>query len=357
MGFLDTVKFALYFETIRLVTVQSWRLGVLYRLMQIAVFMYIALYAIWYKKGYQASSSIDGVVFTKIKGVAQADDNNTYDASDLVVPPSENLAAFLATSFRETNQDRSQCIDFTAPTCLTNADCLAGNATDNGFRTGYCNVTTTPGYCVINGWCPVENDLSPIITVSGLENFTIFIRSSISYTNFNVKYNNADRVALDYNLFTVQSILTSAGTNLSAVLDIGAVIGVQIDWTCNLDNQACSPVHRFTVFNAGSGSQGFNFRTVLYSSGNLSSRLLIKYYGLRFIFVILGTGARFDFAATVVTVGSALTFLTVATLLTDFILQYLHPRKRVLNEAKREFLDLNTDQVGDKDSRYNEWKS
>lgn len=66
--------------------------------------------------------------------------------------------------------------------------------------------------------------------------------------------------------------------------------------------------------------------------------------GIRFIFHVDGIGSRFDIASTVICIGSGAAFFSVATIATDFILQYLHPKKFQFDQAKRQPVELNADE-------------
>lgn len=57
--------------------------------------------------------------------------------------------------------------------------------------------------------------------------------------------------------------------------------------------------------------------------------------GLRFLIEITGQGSRFDIFELVITVGSGVAFFGAVTLATDFLIQYLHPRGKQFDKAKR----------------------
>jgi hypothetical protein len=57
--------------------------------------------------------------------------------------------------------------------------------------------------------------------------------------------------------------------------------------------------------------------------------------GLRFLIEITGQGERFDIFQLVITVGSGVAFFGGVTLFTDYLIQYLHPRGKHFDKAKR----------------------
>lgn len=104
----------------------------------------------------------------------------------------------------------------------------------------------------------------------------------------------------------------------------GAILLVDIDWTCNFDYDIddCIPTFTFErVDNDGDGivSEGFNFRTVVYENSS-TTRELKKLYGVRITFTSSGRGGRFSFVALTVTLGAGIAYLGVAKLITDLIL-------------------------------------
>jgi len=311
------------------------------------VVFYIAIYSIYWNQGYQKPSPIEGVLYTKVKGVALDQYGAVYDSGDLIQPPTEANALFIVTQFINTYQkEDTYCADPEAP-CTTSADCVPGSFTSNGAVQPTCN--TTFSACVIQGWCPVENDTLPVTTLSRIANWTLFMRTHVTYTVFNLTANNADQATLGYNIFALNTLLpTENWTQMAAT---GAIVSVKIDWACNLDMgvQNCHPTYETTrVDTIGSASVGFNYRRAVYvvnSNPNSNSslfpdRVYSKLYGLRFVFQITGTGRKFDFATTIVTVGSGVAFFGIATVVVDFILLYFHPRKETFDAAKRDIVHL-----------------
>jgi len=175
------------------------------------------------------------------------------------------------------------------------------------------------------------------------------MRSSVTYSVFNLSTNNANKAQLGYNIFSIADM--TKGSNFSDIHKTGAIMNVKIDWTCDLDLGLglCTPQYYYIrTDTGGSASVGFNFRRTIYVTGNstnssaplFNQRMYTKFYGIRFVFQIQGTGRKFDIVTTVITVGSGVAFFGVASIATDFILQYLHPKKKVFDDAKRQQIDL-----------------
>ena len=104
----------------------------------------------------------------------------------------------------------------------------------------------------------------------------------------------------------------------------GAILLVDIDWTCNFDYDLDDCIPSFTferIDNDGDGieSEGFNFRTVVYEN-NSTIRELKKLYGVRITFTSSGRGGKFSFFALTVTLGAGIAYLGIAKLITDLVL-------------------------------------
>jgi hypothetical protein len=284
------------------------------------------LYSLWIREGYQEYSKVSGVVYIKGKGIAYTNDSinglQIFDTSDLVEPPTEAGALFLTNGFLRTSQTRSLC-NYLVP-CNTSADCKPG-MTANGEITGVCNDTAK--LCEISGWCPLENDSNSAVTVlNGIEAITVFFRSSVKYDTFNLYASDPSDPLPGVNLFPISQILGSR-----PILDCainGCIIAVQIDWTCNLNRGMCGPR---VSFNPISG--GFNFRSVNYNLGQ-SGRDLSKLYGVRLLLQVTGLGGRFSVFQSVITIGSGVAFITLATVITDFVLLFLFKEEAAFSESK-----------------------
>jgi len=326
MSLRDTLKPYFYFDTIKLVTVHSWKLGVFHQLVQILAVLYIVIYSIYFKMGYQEYSKVSGVIYSKAKGMGFTNDSvngiQIYATNDLVYPPIESDALFLTAGFIKTLQTRDIC-DSTVK-CNTSADCKA-SLTATGEILPDCD--TTKGYCRIQGWCPLETDkTSAILPLTGVETVTVFMRSSVNYESFEVSLSDpADPIA-NVNLFTIQQII--GNRNISDCATSGCIVAVQVDWTCNFNIETCGPKISFVPVTGG-----FNFRKVNYDLGQVN-RELEKLYGIRLIMSITGQGGRFSVFQIVITAGAGAAFITLATLITDVILLFLFKQEDAFTRKK-----------------------
>lgn len=61
------------YETPRLVRIHNRKLGLVRRLIQFSIVMYVLVYALWLQKGYQEFSRVESSVTVKIKGVTKSE--------------------------------------------------------------------------------------------------------------------------------------------------------------------------------------------------------------------------------------------------------------------------------------------
>ena len=123
-----------------------------------------------------------------------------------------------------------------------------------------------------------------------------------------------------------------AGGNFSKLAVKGGVIGVYINWNCDLDwdfETYCLPKYNFRILD----NFGWNFRHAYYHEEH--RRTLVKAYGLKFMVVVDGFGSKFDLKNTVIVLVTGLGLLGLSTMFCDFILlNYSTDRKRVRIEKK-----------------------
>jgi len=315
----ETLEAVLYFDTVQLVTVHSFPIGVLHRSFQLAVILYIAIYSLYLQKGYQEYSTVKGVIYTKVKGLAYADHQGemiVYDANDLVYPPVETNALFITTAFISTTQSRGNCSSTIK--CSLDGNCTNTALETNGALLPICD---SSGHCLMNGWCPLENDtITNDITMIGWENFTVFVRSSVLYEKFGIFRSDPSNPVPGRNLFTVRYML--GNTPPASCSLTGCIISGDVDWTCDLDKEdsTCQPRISFTTIPGT-----FNFRYK--AEETETERALRKVYGIRVLLRVKGEGGKFSFFQMVITIGASAAFLGVCTVLVDLLMLFVSDSK------------------------------
>lgn len=357
------------YDTPRIVHIQSKKVGVINRLIQLCIIGYVIGYAIIYKKGYQDFDNVQSVVTTKVKGIvmvnttAHPDIQPIWDVADYIVPPQENNAFFVITNLIVTpNQSIGTCPEDSTihgSNCTVDKDCPAGTSlpVGNGVLTGKCDLDVKR--CEIHAWCPVENGTIKAPKPAVLEEskqFTVFIKNNIEFPKYNVKRRNLpDNVSNDYlqncrydggansrcPIFNLESIVEGANSgSYGEVATEGGVIQIRIKWNCNLDlsEDKCLPEYSFRRLDSSTYkiSKGYNFR---YSRNfkdvnGTEFRTLYKAYGIKFVISVSGQARKLAPVPFFTNVGSGLALLSIATVICDIVVLYILKARALYKEKK-----------------------
>ncbi|XP_060060162.1 P2X purinoceptor 5 isoform X2 [Erinaceus europaeus] len=343
------------YKTEKYVVTHNRKVGLLYRLVQLSILMYLLVWVFLVKKGYQVTdTSMESSIITKVKGVAFTNTSEfgeqIWDVADYVIPPQGENIFFIVTNLVVTpNQRRATCAEsdrIPQAWCYEDSDCPPGEPvlTGNGVRTGRClRSKNMMGICEIYAWCPVETKSRPMKPLLGAaENFTVYIRNFIHFPRFNFSKSNVlnsrDRAFLKScqfgpenlycPIFQLGYIVNSTGSNFQELAAKGGVIGIQIMWDCDLDKAAskCHPQYNFRrlddTFSGESISSGYNFRFARYyhDAAGVEFRTLLKVYGIRFVVMVNGKAGKFGIIPTGINVASGLALMGIASFFCDLIL-------------------------------------
>uniref|UniRef100_A0A452QK21 P2X purinoceptor 2 n=1 Tax=Ursus americanus TaxID=9643 RepID=A0A452QK21_URSAM len=286
------------YETPKVIVVKNRRLGVVYRAVQLLILLYFVWYVFIVQKSYQDSETgPESSVITKVKGITSSE-HKVWDVEEYVKPPEGGSVFSIITRIEVTPSQ-------TLGTCPEVSALLPA-----GLRTGRC----VPYYqgsaktCEVSGWCPVEDGASVSQFLGKMApNFTILIKNSIHYPKFQfskgniehgkdgyLKHCTFDEVSDLYcPIFKLGFIVEQAGENFTELAHTGGVIGVIINWDCDLDLSAskCNPKYSFRRLDPKHvpASSGYNFRFAKYYKTNGSTtRTLIKAYGIRIDVIVHG---------------------------------------------------------------------
>eukprot|EP01100_Stratorugosa_tubuloviscum_P011227 TRINITY_DN497_c2_g5_i1.p1 TRINITY_DN497_c2_g5~~TRINITY_DN497_c2_g5_i1.p1 ORF type:complete len:376 (+),score=163.02 TRINITY_DN497_c2_g5_i1:113-1240(+) len=354
MGCKEICEKILTYDTVKIVKIKDWKLGLIHYGVILLIIFYVVGYAIVWEKGYQTESTIVGYTTLKVKGSGFTYKNGSYeiyDAYDVVHPPLEPSALFVSTIQHVTPfQTRAVCEENdSGAKCTTDSDCTPGTPTKNGVTEGSCGPN---GFCEVYAWCPLENDADPVDedVIKNVDQFTVFTRCSISFPLFGVTRDNiGDSLELGYNLFAIGDMVNQTGYTWESITKTGAVIAVGINWDCDLDKDLslCQPVFNFSRLDDpnNSFSSGFNYRMtdsyyLPYMVDNdvtyQEYRDLTKLYGVRFVYLLSGVGGKFDIVPLVDNLASGLALLAIATVVADICALYILPGKKVYQSTKYE---------------------
>ncbi|XP_058387160.1 P2X purinoceptor 2 isoform X2 [Diceros bicornis minor] len=314
------------------------------------------------KKSYQDSETgPESSVITKVKGVTSSE-HKVWDVEEYVKPPEGGSVFSIITKIEVTPlQTLGTCPEsmrVTNATCDSDEDCVAGqlDMLGNGLRTGRC----VPYYhgasqtCEVSGWCPVEDGASVSQFLGKMApNFTILIKNSIHYPKFQFSKGNIENRKDGYlkrctfhevsdlycPIFKLGFIVEQAGESFTELAHTGGVIGVIINWDCDLDLSAskCNPKYSFRRLDPKHipASSGYNFRFAKYYKVNGSTaRTLIKAYGIRIDVIVHGQAGKFSLIPTIINLATALTSIGVGSFLCDWILLTFMNKNKVYSHKK-----------------------
>ncbi|CAD7667720.1 unnamed protein product [Nyctereutes procyonoides] len=322
-----------------------------------------------YEKGYQTSSGLISSVSVKLKGLAVTQlpglGSQVWDVADYVFPAQGDSSFVIMTNFIATLQQvQGYCAEHPeGGTCRNDSGCTPGKAERKaqGIRTGKCVAfNDTVQTCEIFGWCPVEVDdkVPRPALLQEAENFTLFIKNSISFPRFKVNRRNlVEEVDAAYMktclyhkilhplcpVFKLGYVVQESGQNFSTLAEKGGVVGITIDWNCDLDwhVQYCKPIYEFHgLYEEKNLSPGFNFRFARHFVENgTNHRHLFKVFGIRFDILVDGKAGKFDIIPTMTTIGSGIGIFGVATVLCDLLLLHILPKRHYYKQKKFKYAE------------------
>ncbi|XP_068994707.1 P2X purinoceptor 2 [Embiotoca jacksoni] len=356
------------YETPKVMVVKNGTLGVIYRSVQFFVITYFIWYVFISQKAYQETETRpESSVYTLMKGSAVHGD----DVLDTVeyARPSEGgdvISTILRREFTY-NQRQGTCAEYVNvanANCTTHSDCVQGEVDFDGHgrRTGRCvqYYNHTFKTCEIQSWCPIE-EYAVVREPAMVEaiDFTVFIRNSIHFPKFKVLRGNIKDASTKrgmqkylskchYNVetepycpnFRLGYIAHQAKENFSELCQTGGVIGVFINWDCNLDLDPshCKPSYSFRRLDLRkdpTSNSGYYYRFAKYYSTNgVESRTLIKAYGIRLDIIVHGQAGKFSPIPTIISTVTAMTSVGICTIICDWIMLTFIDKNEVYSERK-----------------------
>jgi hypothetical protein len=353
----------LSYNSVQFIKIRNTKLALTYYATIFLILGYVIGYTVVYDMGYQIYDPVVANTMLKVKGSGSAFDERTqevmvFDEYDLVIPAFIPDASFTGLQYIMTpNQTRSECEgnDETFELCnctdfnTVGKCCEAGRYTENGMLTGECGPSGE--FCMLNAWCPLEEKKYQT-AVDGVEDWTLFARVNARFPTFGYEVSNTDgydaiSTPNNVNLFSLGHIVNVSGYTWADVLTSkGAVFVAQFNYNCNLNTKEhCDPEISFFRLDDpdNSVSKGFNFRYEVtnrdFATGELA-RDLWKLTGVYVIFQVYGQAGQFDIATLGVTLGSGLSYLAVATVVCDVIMQYFLPNKDKYLKRKFDLVDI-----------------
>nr|AAG45102.1 ATP-gated ion channel subunit P2X4 [Xenopus laevis] len=368
------------YDTPRIALIKSRKIGLLNRFIQLGILAYVIGWVFIWEKGYQEFDTVVSSVTSKVKGVVVTNTTELgvkiWDVADYIIPAQEENAVFVMTNLILTqNQTQGHCPELPETSfCSKEQPCTPGyvGKQSNGVQTGKCvPYNSTVKTCEIFAWCPVENDthVPDPAFLNGAENFTVLIKNNIWYPKFQVsKRNILSNISSSYlktcqydkvnhpfcPIFRLGNIVKEAGESFSDMAVQGGVMGIQINWNCDLDRKLtyCVPKYSFRRLDNReidhNVSPGYNFRFAKYykDSNGVESRTLMKVYRIRFDILVFGTAGKFDIIPTMINIGSGAALFGVATVLCDMIVFHFFKKRHYYREKKYKYVEDYDELVG-----------
>ncbi|XP_062310131.1 P2X purinoceptor 7 [Osmerus eperlanus] len=341
------------YETNKLVRIKSVRLGSLKWTLNGVILLFICIMMLWNKE-YQEYDFVVSSVTTKVKGVALTNlpgvGNIVWDVVDYSGPSQGKNSFFVVTNVAITNdQKQGKCPEVPpyGELCRTDTNCEKGfsDQHSHGVQTGACvKFDVTRKTCEVFAWCPIETKPKPPrpALLASAENFTVLIKNDIRFPAFNFIRRNIlpwmDSTYLKgcrFNkyrdplcpIFRLGDIIQEAKENFSQMAVEGGVIGIQINWDCNLDgfSQNCLPKYSFRRLDEKEGNRtlypGLNFRFARYHRENgIEVRTLYKAFGIRFDVMVFGKAGKFSIIQLIIYIGSTLSYYALTTIIIDWLI-------------------------------------
>ncbi|XP_049435322.1 P2X purinoceptor 2 isoform X1 [Epinephelus fuscoguttatus] len=371
MGLRDFIKeYFLSFwdyETPKVMVVKNRTLGVIYRSVQFLVITYFIWYVFISQKAYQESETRpESSVYTLMKGTADHGDH-ILDTVEYA-RPSEGGDVISTILRRDVTYDQKHgtCAEnfkVAKANCTKHSDCVEGEVDFDGHgrRTGKCvqYYNYTFKTCEIESWCPIE-EFAAVREPALVEaiNFTVFIRNSIHFPRFKVLRGNIKDASNKRDMqkylnkchyheekepycpnFRLGYIADQARENFTELCKTGGVIGVFINWKCNLDLDLshCKPTYSFRRLDLrkDQASSGYYYRFAkYYSKDGEESRTLIKAYGIRLDVIVHGHAGKFSPIPTIISTVTAMTSVGICTIICDWIMLTFIDKNEVYSERK-----------------------
>ncbi|XP_048654367.1 P2X purinoceptor 1 isoform X2 [Marmota marmota marmota] len=304
-----------------------------------------------YEKGYQTSGGLISSVSVKLKGLAVTELQSklqVWDQADYVFPAQGDNSFVVMTNFIMTPQQaQNYCAENPeGGTCKNNSGCTPGKAKRKaqGIRTGKCVAfNSTVQTCEIFGWCPVEVD-------DNIPRNNLVEEVNASYMKTCLYDKKLHPLCP---LFNLSYIVQESGQDFSRLAVKGGVVGITIDWDCDLDwhIRHCKPIYEFHgLYGEKKLSEGFNFRFARhYVENGTNRRHLFKVFGIRFDILVDGKARKFDIIPTMTTIGSGIGIFGVATVLCDLLLLHILPKRHYYKQKKFKYAEDMGPKAGEHD--------
>ncbi|XP_067945347.1 P2X purinoceptor 4-like [Watersipora subatra] len=336
-------SFIVTYESTRRIRLETPCINITLWLIRIAIFVGILLILINNKLYQKVDTEPISAFTTKLDGITYSGPINDserrelWDSTDLRIPPQAENSIFVTTNYIITNgQERAACADVQAEStnCSTDLDCRDSGQPyqeANGMSIGKCNMTI--GYCIVETWCPPEDDTLPnngtTAVLNYIHDFRVLIKNHVYFPYFDKgrsnliesitaeKLRNGCHYDPDHDpycpIFQIKTIVGLANREsckpdpeederlFKEMAIRGGVIAITVEWDCDydFDESKCKPTYNFSRIDKNhqqSPLGGYNFHHAKYYLENgVEKRKLIKAFGILFLLRTEASARKFDF--------------------------------------------------------------
>eukprot|EP00658_Telonema_sp_P-2_P075984 TRINITY_DN6587_c0_g1_i1.p1 TRINITY_DN6587_c0_g1~~TRINITY_DN6587_c0_g1_i1.p1 ORF type:complete len:308 (+),score=54.68 TRINITY_DN6587_c0_g1_i1:327-1250(+) len=243
--------------------------------------------------------------------------------------------------------------------CANDTDCKADAGkfipSQNWQWAGKCLLQNGTGYCGVRGWCADVgsdnvgvlpfNPSAPWKLVHGVRQWSLLLRLNYAFPAFGITLNSAASGLLPgQNQWQIGDILEKAGVDFTAAAAEGAIVLMDAKFDCNLNvgsDEDCKPDWEFSRLDKTPAfSTGFNHYQTQYSPSQRNNRLVTKRFGLKIEFTVSGRAGKFSLVNLLIALGSGLALVSVASLVTDWILSNLWSKRDHYKRVRNASLDV-----------------
>jgi len=324
----------LAYDTTKLVRVLDRRLGLTYYAVQAITIAYIVIVVFIIKKQYLDFEKSMGWITIKAMQPQTSHQGISWDVYDRVTNPGEQGAIFIPTRVLVTKgqtQEDEYC-ESPVHNCTRAADCDIGNEL---LQKKEC----VNGHCMRRQWCPAEDPSQPTTETHYLEyeHVQLWFTSYLHYHRFMLDVSTADESeAVHYphrraNTYRLRDLVRMTDAEPEVVQENGAVFIVNALFDCELDNNDCDlKVEAATV----DRNFYYHIHNHVYFEDGVRKRDSYRMFGIRLVAFTTGFGKKTSLAQIVLQISSAISLLSFAEMVADFVLQNIIAERRHYYQQK-----------------------
>mmetsp|Transcript_6212 Transcript_6212/g.10328 ORF Transcript_6212/g.10328 Transcript_6212/m.10328 type:complete len:355 (+) Transcript_6212:172-1236(+) len=325
------------YDSVKLVRVLDYRLGLVNRTMQFLITCYVVLYVFIIEKQYLDFEKTSGWILVRAMNQQKSDLGVTWDMYDRITNPGEQGAIFIPTRILVTKGQVDDanvfCESFLHP-CTQPDDCDIDNSL---LQKKEC----VNGHCMRRQWCPAENPAVPSVTETHylqLSEVELWFKAYVHFHKFSLDVATTDeKTEVMYpmkkaNTYPLHDLLRMANLETEELIENGAVIMANVVLTCDFWSERCRS--KVEVVNVDTKS-GYNYvHARKYVENGVRKQDTIRMYGIRLTAFATGNGAMPSFSQIVLQVSSAIALLMLAQTTADIWLMHVVPERKHYTEQK-----------------------